>query len=87
MTFIRNHQKSEHINFIEVLDILPLHSMEYKRSKLLATSTEDYITNVSLFSFDISFHIPFQEIILWLKIANMQTYQYEYYDLSVTLMN
>ena len=64
MTFIRNHQKSEQINFIEVLDIFPSHLMECNRSKLVATPTEEYITNVSLFSFDISFNIPLQEIIL-----------------------
>ena len=46
--------------------------MEYKISKLSATPTEEYVTNVLWFIFD--------TFILWLKIADMQTYQYEYYD-------
>ena len=47
MTFIRNHQKSEHINFVEVLNIFSPNWMECKKSKLHATSTEHNINNVS----------------------------------------
>ena len=39
MTFKRNHQKSENINIIEVLDIFPPHLMECQRSKSIASPT------------------------------------------------
>ena len=55
MTFIRNHQKFDHINFVEVLDTFPPNWMECKRNKLVGSSTEKYIAHVSLFGFDILF--------------------------------
>ena len=55
MTFIRNHQKSDHINFVEVLDTFPPNWMECKTTKYDASPTENYIAHVSLFSFDILF--------------------------------
>ena len=58
MTFIRNHQKSEHINFEEVLDIFSPNRMEWKKLKCYATSTEHNINNVSKLSFDTFILIP-----------------------------
>ena len=78
MSFIRFHQKSEHINFIEVLDIFPSHLMECKRSKPIATPTEEYITNVSWFIF----MIPVQKKILWLKIAKKLIFRYDIHQKS-----
>ena len=58
MTFIRKDQKSEHINFVEVLDIFSPNLMECTKSKPIAPSTEHNINNVSKVSFDTFILIP-----------------------------